>query len=217
MRSVLSIHVDAPPDIVFGLVRDVEAWATLLPHYRSVRVLRRSPGGWLLAAYVAMLPVPFGGSLPIPWRSWSSSRPATRELRFRHAGGITDGMEVTWRITPASSGSHVSIEHRFARPLPIPRLAATHRTDDVIPLVVDRLVVRPIAGRTLRAVRAAAESVRPDRAGASAPGRPPAAPGGPATAPGRPATAPGGPATAPGRMAARARRAPGGNSTGPVP
>ena len=158
MRSVVSIDVGAPPEVVFDLVRNVERWAVLLPHYRSVRALRRSRDGSLLAAYVAMLPGPLGLSVPVPWRSWSSSDPETRELRFRHAGGVTDGMQVTWRIERVPSGSRVAIEHRFVRPLPVLRRLGAGRTDELIPLLVDRLVVRPIARRTLEAVRAAAES-----------------------------------------------------------
>jgi hypothetical protein len=55
-------------------------------------------------------------------------------------------MDVRWRIERTASGSRVSIEHVFG-----PRLPGWA-------FVVDRLFVRPIATRTLRAFKAIAEA-----------------------------------------------------------
>jgi ribosome-associated toxin RatA of RatAB toxin-antitoxin module len=150
VKSAISIDVGAPPELVFALARDVERWADLLPHYASVRVLSRDPGdGALDARFVArrpLLPV-LGLAIPVAWRSRTWSEPSTLRLRFRHRGGATNGMDVTWRIERVAEGSRVTIEHDF-RPR-VPGWAA----------LVDRLFTRPIAGRTLATFRAIAEAV----------------------------------------------------------
>lgn len=149
MRSEIGIDVAAPPDLVFRLARDVERWPRLLPHYAAVRVDERLADGSIVARLVARRPlVPLLGiGLPVAWRSRSWSEPAERRLRFVHRGGATNGMDVTWRIEPAGSGTRVTIEHDFR-----PRLAPWAS-------VVDRLFTRPIAGRTLATFKAIAEAV----------------------------------------------------------
>jgi hypothetical protein len=56
-------------------------------------------------------------------------------------------MAVTWRIEPTADGCHVEIEHDFR-----PRIRPWAP-------IVDRLFIRPIAGRTLRTFKAIAEAV----------------------------------------------------------
>jgi hypothetical protein len=151
MKSTITIEVAAPADLVFGLARDVERWPDLLPHY--VRAARAGPPdsvGRLPIAFVArrsLLPV-LGLGLPVAWRSLTWAEPNTRQLRFVHRGGATNGMDVTWRIDDAvGGGSRVEIAHDF-RPR-VPGWAS----------FVDRLFTRPIAGRTLLTFRALAEAV----------------------------------------------------------
>jgi hypothetical protein len=94
-----------------------------------------------------------GLGLPVAWRARAWAEPEAVRLRFRHLGGATAGMDVTWRIEPAGSGCRVTIEHDFRPRLPL------------WGLLVDRLFVRPIAGRTLKTFRAIAEAaVRSDGA-----------------------------------------------------
>jgi ribosome-associated toxin RatA of RatAB toxin-antitoxin module len=149
VRTAISIDIVAPPDLVFRLVRDVERWADLLPHYASVRVVGRDASGAVEARFVARRPIvaALGLGLPVTWRSRTWSEPATRRLRFRHRGGATNGMDVTWRIEPNVAGTRVSIEHDF-RPR-VPGWA----------WFIDRAFTRPIAGRTLAAFRAIAEAL----------------------------------------------------------
>src|SRR5262245_28523451 len=99
MRSSIGIDVDAPPELVFRLARDVERWPRLLPHYVAVRPLEWGDDGSLLAEMVARRPlVPLLGlSLPVAWRSRTWSEAASLRLRFIHQGGATNGMDVTWR------------------------------------------------------------------------------------------------------------------------
>ena len=152
MRTEVGLDVAAPPEHFFALARDVSRWPQLLPHYRAVRVEARR-GDRLLARMTAVRrfgPVP----VPVSWRAeqWSeSSDPGDLRLRFRHVRGVTRGMEVTWHIRRQSQGCRVTIEHEFRRPLPL-------LGPDVLPGLVDRFFVRPIATRTLRTFKALAEA-----------------------------------------------------------
>src|SRR3954449_10860948 len=140
MRSTIGIDVAAPPDLVYRLARDVTRWERLLPHYSRSAVVR-DDGDALVCDFVARRPfVPLLGlGIPVVWRARTWHEPATRRLRFVHVAGATTGMDVTWRIEPASSdagahpraGTDVVIEHDFAPALP--GLAA----------VVDRWFTRP--------------------------------------------------------------------------
>jgi aromatase len=151
MRTEIGIDVAAPPAVVFELARDVTRWPERLPHYRRVTVQRRQAGR-LLARMAAVRPI---GRLPLPvsWGAecWAEADdPGDLRLRFRHVRGVTRGMDVTWHIRPAPAGSRVTIEHEFSRSLPL--VGA-----DVLPALVDRFFVRPIAGRTLATFKALAE------------------------------------------------------------
>jgi ribosome-associated toxin RatA of RatAB toxin-antitoxin module len=149
MRSTIGVDVDAPPELVFRLARDVERWPRLLPHYVAVRPLERDSDGAVLAEMVALRPlVPvLGLSVPIAWRARTWSDESTLRLRFVHRGGATNGMDVTWRIEPRGAGARVEIDHDF-RPRFAPWAA-----------FIDRAFTRPIASRTLATFKAIAEAV----------------------------------------------------------
>jgi ribosome-associated toxin RatA of RatAB toxin-antitoxin module len=149
MRSAVAIEVGAPPALVFALARDVRRWPALLPHYVAVEPTGLPQNGVLSARMVARRPLvpPLGIELPVAWRALTWSEPDLLRLRFRHVGGATNGMDVTWRIEPGGGGCRVTIEHRFS-----PRVAPWA-------LFVDRLFTRPIATRTLVTFKAIAEAV----------------------------------------------------------
>ena len=150
MHSKIAIEIDAPPDVVFRLARDVARWDRLLPHYIRSRAVGRTDDDAQVVDFIARRVVvrTLGIGLPVIWRARTWSDPGTRRLRFVHVAGATKGMDVTWRIEPnAEGGTHVTIEHDFA-----PRLPGFAR-------FVDRAFTRPIAGRTLAAFKAIAEAV----------------------------------------------------------
>ena len=152
MHTEISIDVKASPRTVFELARDVTLWPSRLPHYREVTVESRN-GSRVTAEMRAVRPIgPLG--LPVSWRSeqWSDdSKADDLRLRFVHVGGATRGMDVTWHIRPTLTGSRVTIEHDFRRRLqPL--------GEEVFPWFVDRLFVRPIAGRTLATFKRLAEA-----------------------------------------------------------
>ena len=153
MRSSIAIEVAAPPEVVFALARDVERWPDLLPHYVRVSVEARHEDGSRTARMVAIRPLmrAIGLGIPVAWRARTWAEPATLRLRFRHLGGATAGMDVTWRIEPSPGGCIVSIEHDFR-----PAVAAWAT-------LVERLFVRPIAGRTLATFKSIAEATAGSR------------------------------------------------------
>ena len=149
MQSAIATDVGAPPALVFALARDVRRWPALLPHYVAVVPTGPPRNGVLTARMIARRPLvpPLGIELPVAWRALTWIDPDLLRIRFRHAGGATNGMDVTWRIEPSAAGCRVTIEHRFS-----PRVAAWA-------WFVDRLFTRPIATRTLATFKAIAEAV----------------------------------------------------------
>ena len=148
MRTSISIDMAAPAELVFRLAHDPLRWPFLLPHYVSARAVSRS-GKYLVCEFVARRPlVPvLGLGFPVAWRSRTWTEPDRRRLRFRHVGGATRGMDVTWHIEPVSPGCRVTIEHDFQ-----PRVGAWAS-------FVDRAFTKPIARRTLRGFKALAEAL----------------------------------------------------------
>ena len=164
MRTSIAINIAAPPALVFQLARDIERWPKLLPHYLRVRAQTRHPDGALTAQMVALRPLirPLGLGIPVAWRARTWAEDESRRLRFRHIGGATAGMDVTWRIEPTAAGCQVTIEHDFAS---APAVWAR---------IVDRLFVRPIAGRTLATFKSIAEATAGTRLEPEAPSDEPA-------------------------------------------
>jgi ribosome-associated toxin RatA of RatAB toxin-antitoxin module len=149
MRTVDALDVSAPPDLVFEVAADVERWPDILPHYRWVRLLDRSaePATVEMAANR-----PFG---PLNWPTWWRSEMrvyrARREVRYRHIGGITTGMDVLWRIEPRDAGSHIHLLHEWdGPPWPLIRRPAAE-------WVIGPVFVHGIASRTIRGVAREAE------------------------------------------------------------
>ena len=163
MHTTIGLDIAAPPDLVFALARDVTRWERLLPHYARSRPTGTAADGTQLTAFLARRPLPgplgtLGLGIPVVWRSRTWAEPATRRLRFVHVAGATKGMDVTWTIEPAATGTRVDIAHDFRRRLPIPLLGRL-LGDTVFPAFVDRWFTRPIAGRTLATFKALAEAL----------------------------------------------------------
>lgn len=151
MHSDIGIDIEAPPGLVFALARDVERWATLLPHYVRSRIEDTDGWGRPIMEFVARRPLVavLGLGLPVVWWSRTWNEPESLRLHFEHIAGATRGMYVVWRIEPAGDGTtcRVTISHDFS-----PRVPGFAQ-------VVDRFFTRPIAGRTLATFKALAEAV----------------------------------------------------------
>src|SRR5450631_3389123 len=160
MHSTVSIDIAAPPELVFRLARNIERWPRLLPHYLSVEGPARRPDGPVTYRMIAIRPLVGGAGfgLPVVWRARTWAEPEGLRLRFQHLGGVTAGMDVTWRIDRTATGCRVEFEHVFRRRLPVPFFRA-RLGDEALPAFVDRFFTRPIAERTLATFRTLAEAL----------------------------------------------------------
>jgi len=114
MRTVDRIRMRAPVGRVFQAAADVEQWPTLLAHYRWVRMLERNGDGGVveMAAWR-----PFGLFRYPTW--WVSEMWLDREapaVHYRHIRGITQGMDVVWRLEPVGEETEVTIVHEWSGP-----------------------------------------------------------------------------------------------------
>ena len=151
METLDERRVRAGADAVFGIVRDVERWPALLPHYRHVRFRARGDDGGGLVEMSANRP--FG---PLNWPTWwlsemevDASRPA---VRFRHVAGITRDMDVEWAFEPAGGDTHVRLLHVWDGPR-WPVIGAVAAT-----AVIGPVFIHGIASRTLEGLARHAES-----------------------------------------------------------
>lgn len=154
MRVVDRRIVRAAPELVWPHAVMVEQWPVILPHYRFVTRREGAAGGDGVVEMSANRP--FG---PLNWPTWWLSQMwvdvARKEIRYRHIGGITTGMDVLWTMTPTAEGwSDVTIVHEWNGPSwPLIRRPAAE-------LVIGPVFVHGIASRTLAGVARAAEGVR---------------------------------------------------------
>ncbi|MES2124252.1 MAG: SRPBCC family protein [Gemmatimonadota bacterium] len=152
MRVVDYLRVQAPAERVWSHAVAVEQWPVILPHYRWVTRREGAPGGDGVVEMSAWRP--FG---PLRWPTWWLSQmwvdAARREIRYRHIGGITKGMDVLWTVTPTSEGwTDVTIVHTWDGPdWSFLRRPASE-------WVIGPVFVHGIAARTLAGVARAARA-----------------------------------------------------------
>jgi ribosome-associated toxin RatA of RatAB toxin-antitoxin module len=144
--------VRAPWRTIFDIARQVELWPAHLPHYRYVRFRERATDGGGLVEMSALRP--FG---PVGWPTWWLSEMSVDEgapaIRFRHVGGITEGMDVEWtfRAVTEHGGTMVRIFHAWDGP-PVPFLGIPAAT-----MLIGPVFIHGIASRTLEGLGRAAE------------------------------------------------------------
>ena len=146
MRTVDEELVNAPLEVIFDIVANVESWPRHLSHYRYVRFRERLDGGGIVEMSANR---PFGvANWPTWWLSLMEVRPPTSNaaspvIRFRHIEGITRRMEVEWSFRRVAGGTHVSILHLWNGPAwPLVGAAAAR-------LIIGPVFIRGIASRTL--------------------------------------------------------------------
>ncbi len=135
---------------IFRVVADVESWPTHLAHYRWVTVSDRTRDGGGIVEMAANRP--FGPiNWPTWWKSYMSVDHDAPEVRFRHIGGITTGMDVSWSFKKGPEGTHVTLLHVWdGPPWPLIRTIAAVA-------VIGPVFIHGIASRTMAGLIAAAE------------------------------------------------------------
>ncbi|MDH5234598.1 MAG: SRPBCC family protein [Gemmatimonadota bacterium] len=144
----------APVATVFDVVRDVEAWPALLPHYRWVRMVERDGSGGGIVEMSANRPFgPLGW--PTFWRSLMEVDHARPAVRFRHIGGVTTGMDVDWAFAPQAvplGGTDITLLHVWDGPR-WPLIGPFAALAVIGPVFVHGIATRTIAGLVRAAER----------------------------------------------------------------
>jgi uncharacterized membrane protein len=144
MRSVTRLAIRAPASRIHALAADVERWPALLPHYRYVRRVDGAPHRYRMGAR--------RGPIPVRWEAEVRPLPDGVTVEFTHTGGVTRGMEVAWRLVERGDGvTDVAIEHELHLGWPLIGSFAAER-------IIGPLFIEAIARRTLRRMKAIAES-----------------------------------------------------------
>ena len=107
MHKANSIIMCAPRVAIFETAANLELWPRILPHYRYVRYLERSPD-----RNVVVMAATRSG-IPISWTSEEIIDRDRLEVRFHHLKAFTKGMRVVWTFQEVPSGVLVEIKHEL--------------------------------------------------------------------------------------------------------
>ena len=144
MRKINSIIMHAPKVSVFETAANLELWPKILPHYRYIRYLERSPD-----RNVVVMAATRSG-IPISWISEQIIDRDHLEIRFHHLKAFTKGMRVVWTFQDASAGVLVEIKHDLA-----------FRVNVLAPIadkIIGDFFIHNIANKTLRCMKAYVEA-----------------------------------------------------------
>jgi len=113
MNTTNSIVMQAPVDRIFETAADLSRWPEILPHYRWVTYLEKSPSKNVVKMAAKR------GWIRIKWTSEHVIDRTNREVRFHHLKSFTRGMRVVWTFTPEEGGVRVQIRHDMKPNIPI--------------------------------------------------------------------------------------------------
>ncbi|HEY2124488.1 MAG TPA: SRPBCC family protein [Chthoniobacterales bacterium] len=144
MRKSNSIIMHAPRDLIFETAANLELWPKILPHYRYIRYLERSP-----ERNVVIMAARRSG-IPIVWTSEEIIDRQRMEVRFHHLEAFTKGMDVVWTFRETAGGVLVEIRHDMT--FRIPRLAFLAEP------IIGRFFIHHVANKTLLCMKAYVEA-----------------------------------------------------------
>ena len=144
MHKTNSIIMCAPKMTVFETAANLELWPRILPHYRYIHYLERSP-----SRNVVVMAATRSG-IPISWTSEQIIDRDRAEVRFLHLKAFTKGMRVVWTFQEAPAGVLVEIKHDLAFRMKI--LAP------IVDKIIGDFFIHNIANKTLRCMKAYVEA-----------------------------------------------------------
>jgi ribosome-associated toxin RatA of RatAB toxin-antitoxin module len=144
MHKINSIVMRAPKMSIFETAANLESWPKILPHYRYIHYLERSPN-----RNVVVMAATRSG-IPISWTSEQIIDREKCEVRFHHLKAWTKDMRVVWTFEDTPTGVLVKISHdlRFRISLVAP----------IIGLIIGDFFIHNIANKTLRCMKAYVEA-----------------------------------------------------------
>ena len=120
MHTENSILIHAPVEKIFEAASDLSLWPRILPHYRWIKFLEKSPAKNIIRmAANRSVSALFGIAIPVQWTSELEIDRERMEIRFHHLTAFTKGMLVVWTFTPTSNGIEVRIRHDLKPSIPI--------------------------------------------------------------------------------------------------
>src|SRR5882762_2517455 len=105
--------IKALPSHLVTLFSDLDRWEQNLPHYRYVKILRRTHETTHAAMSARR------GVIPVFWEAIQTVDHETQTIRFRHVRGITRGMEVLWSFTLEGNGTVARVDHDLNLHVPL--------------------------------------------------------------------------------------------------
>lgn len=144
MHKTNSIVMHAPKMSIFKTAADLELWPKILPHYRYIRFLERSPD-----RNVVIMAATRSG-IPISWTSEQIIDREKIEIHFHHLKAWTRGMRVVWTFRETPAGVLVEIAHQLQ-----------FRVRALAPImnpIIGDFFIRNIANKTLRCMKAYVEA-----------------------------------------------------------
>jgi ribosome-associated toxin RatA of RatAB toxin-antitoxin module len=131
--------MQAPKMSIFETAANLELWPKILPHYRYIRYLERSPD----RNVVVMAAVRSG--IPLAWTSEQIIDREKLEVRFNHLKAWTKGMQVVWTFKETPDGVLVEIRHdmRFRIPVLAP----------IVDPIIGDFFIHNVANKTLRCMK----------------------------------------------------------------
>ena len=136
--------MQAPKMSIFETAANLELWPKILPHYRYIRYLERSPN----RSVVVMAARRSG--IPIKWTSEVIIDRQRVEIHFQHLKAFTKGMHVVWTFDERPDGVLVEISHDLK--FRVPALAPIFN-----PIIGD-FFIGNVANKTLRCMKSYVEA-----------------------------------------------------------
>jgi ribosome-associated toxin RatA of RatAB toxin-antitoxin module len=136
--------MSAPKMAIFETAANLELWPKILPHYRNIRYLERSP----IRNVVVMAAMRSG--IPISWTSEQTIDRDRIEVRFRHLNAFTKGMRVVWTFQEMTDGVLVEIKHDLA--------FRVKTLEPIADKIVGDFFIYHIANKTLRYMKSYVEA-----------------------------------------------------------
>ena len=129
----------APKMSIFETAANLALWPEILPHYRYIQYLERSPNRNIVVMAARR------SGIPIKWTSEEIIDRDRVEIHFNHLKAFTKGMHVVWTFNEVPEGVRVEISHDLN--FRIPALAPIFN-----PIIGD-FFIGNIANKTLRCMK----------------------------------------------------------------
>jgi len=136
--------MQAPKMAIFETAANLELWPKILPHYRYIHYLDRSP-----RRNVVVMAARRSG-IPISWTSEQVIDAEKVEIHFHHLKAFTKGMRVVWTFRETPGGVRVEIMHdlQFRMKFLAP----------IADMIIGGFFIHNIANKTLRCMKAYVEA-----------------------------------------------------------